>query len=163
MMMTTYINKITIFTIVLIVGFNNVVMGEIPIDYLSKLREVRQGEWLELKLDLLALKMSFPAYRIKIIVNSNQKIQFTYNLSGAMAKHFTEKLEKTEAEKVIFYHAKGLSDSVENIIKNEFEIISYKFDLNLDFEGVFLGPGNGVDMKPREIARWKNGNIEWVR
>ena len=64
---------------------------------------------------------------------------------------------------MIFYHAKGLSDSVENIIKNEFEIISYKFDLNLDFEGVFLGPGNGVDMKPREIARWKNGNIEWVR
>lgn len=163
MMIRIYFNKIIIFTLALLVCFNNNVMSEIPIDYLSTSREVRQGEWLQLKLDLLALKMSFPAYRVNIVVGSDKKLEFTYNLSRAMAKHFTEKLEKLEAEEAMSYHAKGLSEAVENIIKNQFQIISYKFDSNLDFEGKFLGPGNSVDMEPREIARWKNGNIEWVR
>ena len=160
--MITRMNQITIFILVFLVYSNNAVISEIPIDDLSKLREVRESEWLEVKLDLLALQMSFPAYRVKLVLNSHQKIQFTYNLSRAMAKHFTEKLDKVEAEQAMSYHAQGLSDAVENIIRNQFQL-PYKFDLNLDFEGMFMGPGNGVDMNPREIARWKHGNIEWVR
>ena len=142
---------------------NTVVFGDVALDDLLELREVNQYEWLTTKLEILALKMSYPAYRIDIVIDSDQGIQFTYNFSGAMAKHFTETIEKSEAQKAMSYHAQGLSKAVEALILNEFQNIAVNFDPDIDFQGRFLGPGYGNDVKQREIGRWKNSNFEWVR
>tara|TARA_B100001250_G_scaffold247634_1_gene212881 strand:- start:2172 stop:2657 length:486 start_codon:yes stop_codon:yes gene_type:complete len=142
---------------------NNKVFSDITLDDLLEFRDVNQYEWLSLKLDLLALKMSFPAYRIDLSVTPEQQIQFTFNFSGAMAKHFTETLEKSEAQKAMSYHAQGLSDAVDTLILNEFQKLAVKFDPAIDFYGRFLGPGHGNDIKPREIGRWEENHFEWVR
>tara|TARA_B100000579_G_C22629808_1_gene756020 strand:- start:410 stop:895 length:486 start_codon:yes stop_codon:yes gene_type:complete len=157
-------NKLVIFILAFCsFFFNEKVISEIKLDDLLEYRDVNQYDWLSIKLDLLALKMSFPAYRIDLSITPEQQIQFTFNFSGAMAKHFTETLGKSEAQKAMSYHAQGLSDAVDSLILNEFKKLAVNFDPAIDFYGRFMGPGHGNDIKPREIGRWVENNFEWVR
>ena len=137
--------------------------GEISINKIVESRKISQYEWLSVKLDLLALKMSYPAYRVDLRISSDTKIEFTFNLSAAMAEHFTETLQKSKAEEAMSYHAEGLSRAVSELLKNEFPDIAVDFVVTNDMYGRFVGPGNKNEPKPREIGLWYNNNFEWAR
>ena len=130
---------------------------------LSRTREVSEAEWLQLQLSVLGLKLSYPAYRIELKLTEDSAIEFTFIASSGMAKHLTEDLGKSEADEVISYHAQGISDQVETLIRDEFPDLSSGFDADEDIRGQFLGPGEKWNDPPREIGTWLENEFSWGR
>ena len=130
---------------------------------LSRTREVSEAEWLQLQLSVLGLKLSYPAYRIELELTEDSAIEFTFIASSGMAKHLTEDLGKSEADEVISYHAQGISDQVETLIRDEFPDLSSGFDADEDIRGQFLGPGEKWNDPPREIGTWLENEFSWGR
>ncbi|MDE2743624.1 MAG: hypothetical protein OXI58_18675 [Gemmatimonadota bacterium] len=130
---------------------------------LNSTREVTEAEWLQLQLSVLGLKLSYPAYRIDLKLTEDSAIEFTFVASSGMAKHLTEELDKSEADEVISYHAQGISDQVETLIRDEFPNLWSNFDPRQDFRGQFLGPGEEWNDPPREIGTWLENKFSWGR
>ena len=130
---------------------------------LNSTREVTEAEWLQLQLSVLGLKLSYPAYRIDLKLTEDSAIEFTFIASSGMAKHLTEELGKSEADEVISYHAQGISDQVETLIRDEFPDLWSGFDASEDVRGQFLGPGEKWNDPPREIGTWLENKFSWGR
>ena len=139
------------------------VRAELDWATLNSTREVSEAEWLQLQLSVLGLKLSYPAYRIDLKLTEDSAIEFTFIASSGMAKHLTEELGKSEADEVISYHAQGISDQVEALIRDEFPDLWSGFDASEDVRGQFLGPGEEWNDPPREIGSWLENKFSWGR
>ena len=139
------------------------VRAELDWATLNRTREVTEAEWLQLQLSVLGLKLSYPAYRIDLKLTEDSAIEFTFVASSGMAKHLTEDLGKSEADEVISYHAQGISDQVETLIRDEFPDLWSGFDADQDIRGQFLGPGEKWNDPPREIGTWLENKFSWGR
>lgn len=128
---------------------------------LNTVRVVTEADWLKLKLSVLGLKLSYPAYRIDLELTEDAVIEFSFIASGGMAKHLTEDVGKVEAEEVISYHARGLRDQVEELIRDEFPTLWAEFDARTDIRGSFIGPGKDWDDPPRTIGTWLEDKFAW--
>lgn len=143
--------------------------GRAELDWatLNSIHEVTEAEWLQLQLSVLGLKLSYPAYRIDLeltrqdLVVGDSAIEFTFVASSGMAKHLTEELGKREAEEVISYHAQGISDQIETLIRDQFPDLWSGFDAIEDVRGQFLGPGEEWNDPPREIGTWLENKFSW--
>ena len=122
---------------------------------------VTDADWLKLQLALLALKLSYPAYRIELALTEGVAIEFTFVASSGMAKHLTEEVGKAEAEEVISYHARGISDQLEVLMREDFPVLWAGFDARTDIRGRFIGPGENWDDPPREIGTWLESKFSW--
>ena len=139
--------------------------GRAELDWatLNSTHEVTEAEWLQLQLSVLGLKLSYPAYRIDLELTGDSAIEFTFVASSGMAKHLTEELGKREAEEVISYHAQGISDQVETLIRDQFPDLWSGFDASEDVRGEFLGPGKEWNDPPRAIGTWLENEFSWGR
>ena len=79
----------------------------------------------------------------------------------AVVESLTEEIGKAEAEEVITYHARGLRDQVEELIRDEFPTLWAGFDARTDIRGRFIGPGKDWEDPPREIGTWLEGEFSW--
>lgn len=139
------------------------VKAELDWASLNSTREVTEAEWLQLQLSVLGLKLSYPAYRIDLKLTEDSAIEFTFIASSGMAKHLTEELGKSEADEVISYHAQGISDQVEALLRDEFPDLWSGFEAREDVRGQFLGPGEKWNDPPRAIGTWLENKFSWGR
>ena len=121
---------------------------------LNSTRTVTEADWLRVNLSLMGLKLSYPAYRISLDLTDDGGSEFVFVASSGMAGHLTEEIGKSEAEEVIAYHARGISEQIEELIRDEFPSLWSDFDARVDIRGRFLGPGADWDDPPREIGSW---------
>jgi len=128
---------------------------------LNATRTVLVGDWLRLKLEVLGLRLSFPAYRIHLELDEENAIVFTFLASGGLADHLTEEADRREAEKMLSYHAAGIRERVEKLLQDEFPDLWSSFDAKVDFKGRFLGPGEEWDDPPRTLGFWKGEGFHW--
>ena len=136
---------------------NGAAVSEIRGEDLNVTRSVAEGEWLGLKLEILGLRLSYPAYRIGINLDSG-KISFNFWLSAPLAEHLEEAGEG-ETERVLSYHAEGLGDQVMTLLQDEFPELWPRFDLREDVWGVFWEPGEEFDSLPNELAYWRQERL----
>ena len=128
---------------------------------LNMTRTVAEADWLKLQLAVLGLKLSYPAYRIDLALTEEAAIEFTFVASSGMAKHLTEEVGKAEAEEVISYHARGIVDQLDELIRDDFPVLWSDFDARTDIRGRFIGPGENWDDPPREIGTWLESKFSW--
>ena len=128
---------------------------------LNTTRTVTEVDWLKLQLAVLGLKLSYPAYRIDLALTEEAAIEFTFVASSGMAKHLTEEVGKAEAEEVISYHARGIGDQLEELIRDDFPVLWSGVDARTDIRGRFIGPGESWDDPPREIGTWLEAKFSW--
>ncbi len=124
-------------------------------------RTVLTADWLRLQLDVLGLRLSYPAYRVSLEMGDEPDILFTFVASGGMAKHLTEDTSREQAEEVIAYHARGIRDQIEQLIEREFPALSATFDAKGDIRGLFMGPGEEWSDPPRLIGEWSDDAFSW--
>ena len=123
-------------------------------------RSVTEGDWLRLKLAVLGLRLSYPAYRIDLDLNNDNVIAFSFWLSAPWALHL-EEAGRGEMERVLAYHAGGIRDQVMVLLRDEFPQLWPAFDVREDFGGVFLAPGQEFDSLPRDVAYWREDRLYW--
>ena len=128
---------------------------------LNTTRTVTEVDWLKMQLAVLGLKLSYPAYRIDLALTEEAAIEFTFVASSGMAKHLTEEVGKAEAEEVISYHARGIVDQLDEMIRDDFPVLWSGFDARTDIRGRFIGPGENWDNPPREIGTWLESKFFW--
>ena len=134
--------------------------GEIRSADLNATRMVMDGEWLRLKLEVLGLRLSYPAYRISLKLNEDNTIVFDFLASGGMADHLAD-MGRSEAGSALAYHAEGIRDQVSRLIQNEFPTLWPAFDPGEDFHGQFLVPDEDWNEPPRQLAHWKGDRFYW--
>ena len=100
--------------------FSQPATGHIRTADLNTSRTVLEREWLEMKLELMALRLSYPAYRITLELDEENRIVFTFLASGGLAEHLSD-LGPTEAKQMLAYHASGIRDRVSDLIRIEFQ------------------------------------------
>ena len=127
---------------------------------LNTSRTVLEREWLGLKLEVMSLRLSYPAYRINLELSADNAIHFTFMASGGLAEHLSE-LGPTESKQMLAYHASGIRDKVSDLIRNEFSLLWAGFDSEEDFAGLFLVPAEDWDDPPRELAQWSGDRFHW--
>jgi hypothetical protein len=137
------------------------VQAELRWGDLNTVRPVLEVDWLRLKLEVLALRLSYPAYRIEVAINDEAHIEFSFVASGGMAKHLTEEVARGEAEEVMAYHARGIRDQIDKLLKLEFPNLWEGFDGKADISGKFLGPGSEWSDPPRSIGIWRDDAFTW--
>ena len=137
---------------------NTAAISKIHGEDLNVSRSVAEGEWLQLKLEVLGLKLSYPAYRIGIDLDSDNRVSFNFWLSAPLAEHLLEGGEG-ETERVLSYHAEGLSDQVMRLLQDEFPELWPRFDVEEDVKGVFWAPGDEFDSLPNELAHWSQARL----
>ncbi len=123
-------------------------------------RSIAEGEWLRLQLDLLALHLSFPAYRIDISLNEKNIIVFTFLSSSGLSDDMV-KMGRADTEKMLKYHAEGISERVSTLIKDQFPRLWTDFDDENDFKGEFRVPGEDPEQVTRQRAYWLKGRLHW--
>ena len=136
--------------------------GEILNADLNAIRAVSEGDWLQLKLELLGLRLSYPAYRIHLRLNENNVISFNFWISVPLAEHL-EEAGRGESERVLDYHAAGISNQVSTLVREDFPEMWPNFELRSDLSGVFLVPGEDFDSLPEEIAVWQRSQLRWLQ
>ena len=124
-------------------------------------RSILERDWLELKLEVLGLRLSFPAYRIQLELTEDNVIFFTFLSSGGMAEHMSE-AGRIESSNALTYHAEGVRDKVEKLVQDEFQDLWPRFDVSADIQGRFLVPGDEWDTPPQELAVWKEDRLHWA-
>jgi len=129
--------------------------AELRWEDLRSTRLVQERDWL-------GLRLSFPAYRIHLELGSDNTIVFTFLASSGLAEHLTEKVERSEAEKIANYHAAGIREQVEILLENEFPDLWASYDPQVDIRGDFLGPGEEWDDPPATLGNWSGGKFSWV-
>ena len=135
--------------------------GEILSADLNALRSVSEADWLELKLELLGLRLSYPAYRIHLRLNEDNVISFNFWISVPLAEHLEES-GRGETERVLSYHAEGISSQVSTLVREDFPEMWPNFELRSDLSGIFLVPGEEFDDLPEEIAVWQRDDLRWL-
>ena len=145
---------------VLIVSFTVPGRAEISPQDLSVTRSVSEGDWLNMKLELLGLRLSYPAYRIGLRLSDNNTVGFSFFLSVPLAQHL-EEAGRGEAERVLTYHAEGMLNQVMSLLREDFPELWPQFDSRGDFGGVFLQPGDEFDALPLEVAFWRKDRLRW--
>ncbi len=123
-------------------------------------RPVLEGEWLSLKLGILGLRLSYPAYRINLELDHKNTIVFTFLSSSGLSDHLV-KVGPVEAEQMLKYHAEGIRHQVEQLVKNDFPNLWTGFNQENDLIGEFLVPAEDLDTGPRQLAYWKNDRLYW--
>lgn len=142
--------------------------AEIASEDLSLVRTVTERDWLGLRLQILGLKLSYPAYRVHMELAEGAAgpatvaVSYTFWLSSAMAEHLKD-AGRSETERVLRYHGRGISAQVEDLVRNEFPELWSRYDAAEDVVGRFLTPGEEVDDAPQELAEWQEGELVWVR
>ena len=134
--------------------------AEISNSDLNTSRNVQEREWLALKLEVMSLRLSYPAYRINLEISPDNAIVFTFLASGGLAEHLSE-LGPTEAKQMLAYHGSGIRDKVNDMIKDEFSSLWTGFDTEEDFAGRFLVPADDWDEPPKELASWVGDRFQW--
>ncbi len=160
-MNTSYLYFVLIIGLGILTG-SGVARAELRWGDLNTTRPVLEVDWLRLKLEVLALRLSYPAYRVEITLSDEAQIQFNFVASGGMAKHLTEETGRGEAEEVITYHARGLRDQVEKLLKEDFPALWTSFDGKADLTGRFLGPGEEWSDPPHLIGTWLRDEFSWA-
>lgn len=127
---------------------------------LNSTRSVLESEWLRLKLEVMGLRLSYPAYRINLELSEDNRISFVFLASGGMADHLQE-IGSSEAKQVLGYHAQGIRDQVSDLIRNEFPVLWATYERTDDFVGRFLVPGEDWNDPPRELANWRGDSFYW--
>lgn len=127
---------------------------------LTVIRSVTERDWLNLKLELLGLRLSYPAYRVSLYLNPSNVIAFDFFLSAPLARHL-EDSGRGESERVLSYHAEGILNQVMTLLREEFPELWPGFDSRGDFSGVFLRPGEEFDALPEEVAAWRKDRLKW--
>jgi hypothetical protein len=127
---------------------------------LAARRLVFQGDWLRLRLEVLGLRLSYPAYRIELKLDDDRVIHFTFLASSGLVQHLGG-LERPKAEELLSYHARGIRDQVGQLLEAEFPELWATYLPERDLAGVFLGPGKEWDDPPQTMARWKDGRLTW--
>jgi len=150
-----------IWAVVILLGSSHSVEAELRWGDLNTTRPVLAADWLRLKLEVMALRLSYPAYRVEMVLTDDPRIEFSFVASGGMAKHLTEEVARGEAEEVMAYHARGIRDQVEKMLKDEFESLWQGFDGKVDISGRFLGPGAEWSDPPRLIGSWQEDTFTW--
>ena len=125
-------------------------------------RTVVEADWLRLHLEVLALRLSYPAYRVSLEIDDVPSVKFTFVASGGMAKHLTEEVERDAAEEVLSYHARGIRDQVETLIKENFPNLWDRLDMRTDLSGSFMGPGGDWSDPPKLIGEWRQDAFSWA-
>ena len=123
-------------------------------------RTVLEGEWLQLKLGMMGLRLSYPAYRINLELDDKNTIVFTFLSSSGLSEHLV-KVGPVEAEQMLKYHAEGIRHQVEQLVKNDFPNLWTSYDPESDFKGEFLVPSEDLETGPRQLAYWKNDRLYW--
>ena len=133
---------------------------ELRSEDLTIIRSVTEREWLNLKLELLGLRLSYPAYRVSLYLNPSNVISFDFFLSAPLAQHL-EDSGRGETERVLSYHAEGILNQVMTMLREEFPELWPGFDSRRDFSGIFLKPGEELDALPQEVASWRKDRLNW--
>ncbi len=123
-------------------------------------RSIKEGEWLRVQLDLLALRLSYPAYRISLSLDEENLVEFTFLNSSGLADDMV-KMGRADTEKMLKYHAEGIGFQVEALIENLFPKLWSSFDGDVDFKGEFLVPGENPEDGARKLAYWRRGRFHW--
>ena len=134
--------------------------AELRSEDLTIIRSVTERDWLNLKLELLGLRLSYPAYRVSLYLNPSNVIAFDFFLSAPLAQHL-EDSGRGETERVLSYHAEGILNQVMTMLREEFPELWPGFDSRRDFSGVFLKPGEEFDALPQEVAFWRRDRLKW--
>lgn len=124
---------------------------------LNLTRSVSQGDWLRLRLEVLGLKLSYPAYRIHLDLKP-EGVVFTFSASSGMAQHL-EEAGLGEKEKVLAYHARGIRQQVSELIQEEFPELWPRFSAEEDFRGQFTAPGEEWEDPPRQLGEWRGERL----
>ena len=135
-------------------------LTELRSEDLTVIRSVTERDWLNLKLELLGLRLSYPAYRVSLYLNPSNVIAFDFFLSAPLAQHL-EDSGRGETERVLSYHAEGILNQVMTMLREEFSELWPGFDSRGDFTGVFLKPGDEFDALPEEVAFWRKDRLKW--
>ncbi len=133
---------------------------ELRSEDLTIVRSVTERDWLNLKLELLGLRLSYPAYRVSLYLTPSNVIAFDFFLSVPLAQHL-EDSGRGETERVLSYHAEGILNQVMTMLREEFPELWPGFDSRRDFSGIFLKPGEEFDALPQEVAFWRNDRLKW--
>ena len=128
---------------------------------LNTIRSVSEGDWLRLKLEVLGLRLSYPAYRIELSLDERNRVAFTFWIGVAMGNHL-EEVGRGEAERILSYHARGIARQVEELVRDQFTEMWPTYGPEEDFIGLFMAPGDQWDSPPVEIAKWNADRLFWA-
>ncbi|HJP30771.1 MAG TPA: hypothetical protein QGF95_09480 [Candidatus Latescibacteria bacterium] len=134
--------------------------ADLPAEDLALPRQVSEGSWLEMRLEVLGLALSYPAYRVSVSLTDSNQVGFEFWISTPMAKHLSEAGRK-ETERVLAYHAEGIQKRVGDLLRSEFPVLWPRYDGRHDFVGEFLTPGAELDDPPERWALWREDALEW--
>lgn len=137
------------------------VQAELEREELNATRAILAKDWLRLKLEVLGLRLSYPAYRIQLELTEEGVIAFTFLASSGLADHLLKKAERPEAEKMIEYHALGIRTQVEKLLESEFPELWAGYQAPTDFKGRFLAPGKKWSDPPYAFGVWENDRFTW--
>ncbi|MBM3279996.1 MAG: hypothetical protein FJY95_18265 [Candidatus Handelsmanbacteria bacterium] len=124
---------------------------------LNLTRTISQGDWLRLRLDLLGLNLSYPAYRIYLELKP-EGVAFTFSASSGMAQHL-EEAGRSETERVLAYHARGIREQVNKLLQEEFPELWPRFQAEEDLQGRYLVPGDDWEDPPKSLAEWRQDRL----
>ena len=127
---------------------------------LDQPRTVTQREWLSLRLQVLGLRLSYPAYRVRLELTEGNKVQFSLWISAPMAEHLQES-GRRETKRLLTYHAEGIRTRVEELLEADFPTLWKAYDERADFIGEYMAPGEEVEAPPQRWARWQKGAFRW--
>ena len=134
--------------------------AEITSGDLKNSRTILEGDWLRLKLEVLAMRLSYPAYRIELNLDEENRIQFTFYASAALGENLAE-MGKNESEEILAYHAEGIREQVTGLLRQGFAGLWSFYDAQEDVIGRFLVPGQDRRDPPRQLATWKGDRLYW--
>ena len=127
---------------------------------LDQPRTVTEREWLGLRLQVLGLQLSYPAYRVRLELTEGNEVQFVLWISSPLAEHLQES-GRRETRRLLTYHAEGIRTRVEDLLEADFPSLWKAYDEGSDFVGEYMAPGEEVDAPPRRWARWQKGALRW--
>lgn len=136
------------------------VLAELRDADLAQIRQVSERDWLQLRLQVLGLGLSYPAYRVSVTLTDSNQVQFEFWMSTPMAQHLSEAGRK-ESERILAYHAEGIQRRVGRLLRDEFPVLWAEFDGQSDLMGDFLTPGDELEDPPQRWARWQEQDLVW--
>ena len=151
-------NEITLLVSLFVLSYN-AVAAEIRSEDLNVTRSVMEGDWLRLRLEVLGLRLSYPAYRIDVKLTDDNTVSFNFWVSAPLASHLQE-AGTGETERVLRYHAEGIAEQVMALLQEEFPELWPRFDPAEDFRGSFWEPGEEFDSLPQELGDWRRGRLD---
>jgi hypothetical protein len=123
-------------------------------------RAVTEGEWLQVRLELLGVRLSYPSYRVELGLDADRRVAFTFMASAGMAEYLA-KQDRGDTAKLLAYHAEGIGHQVEELLKESFPDLWRGFSAAEDLRGRFLVPGGQNQAPPRELASWAGNTLYW--